>query len=394
MTSNIQYIIEECEERPPGSIGELEAQEHMKKDLENWADKTYLEKFKVAPKAFMGFLPVIGVLLIISVIFYWFLPLIALILDLIVLGILILEFVMYKKILDPFFPKKTSHNLIAIKKPTGKVKQRVIFGGHADAAYEWRYNTVKSRKMLRFVLIPAVAGLFLKVIIDIFNLIFNARWTQGYLSFWGLLGVIELLFIPIIILIMRFSDFSTISPGANDNLSGCYVANAIMKFLAEENIEFENTELILLNSGSEEAGLRGTKAYTKRHKTDLKQPQSIYIAIDTLRDMEYLAVISKDLNGTVSHDPKVCNLLMESGKQAGYDIKYSSVFLGSTDATAFTQAGIRATSLTAMDPAPPRYYHTKHDNYDILNEECLKSGVKIILNFLDSYDKKGLSDLA
>lgn len=393
MTSNIKHTIDEFGDRSPGSRGELQAQEHMKKELEEWTDETFLEEFKVAPKAFMAFLPVIGILLIISVIFYWFLPLIAFILDLIAVSIIVLEFLMYKQVLDPFFPKEISHNLIAIKKPKSEVKKRLIFGGHADAAYEWRYNTVKSRKTLKLVIISAVGGLFVKIIIDILNVIFNFGWGEGYFSIWAWLGIIEIAFIPVVILIMRFSNFSVISPGANDNLSGCYVAIALMKYLAEEGIELENTELRLLNSGSEEAGLRGTKAYVKRHKKELKEKESIYIALDTFRDMEHMAVYSKDLNGTVSHDPEVCKLLKEAAEKAGYDLEYASIFLGSSDATAFTQARIPSSSLAAMDPAPPRYYHTRHDNYDDLNEDCMKSGVEIILEFIQAYDKDGLPRL-
>jgi Zn-dependent M28 family amino/carboxypeptidase len=82
-----------------------------------------------------------------------------------------------------------------------------------------------------------------------------------------------------------------------------------------------------------------------------------------------------------------------AGKKAGYDLDYSSIFLGSSDATAFTQEGIPSSSLAAMDPAPPRYYHTRHDNYDDLDTECLKSGVKIMLKFFELYDKEGLPDL-
>lgn len=393
MKKNIKHIIEKFEVRPPGSNGELQAQKYMKKDLKQWSDETHLEEFKVAPKAFMGFLPIIGTILILSIIFYWFFPLIAFLLDVFAIAIILLEFGMYKKVLDPFFPKETSHNLIAIKKPKGNIQKRVIFGGHADAAYEWRYNTVKSRVMLRLVLIPSIGGLFLKLIFDILNLIFNAGWVQGYVSIWGVLGIFELFFIPIIILIMRFSNFSVISPGANDNLSGCYVANSIMKYLSEEGIEFEKTELRLLNSGSEEAGLRGTKSYAKKHKEELNEVETIYIALDTFRDMDHIAVYSKDLNGTVSHDPRVCKLLEMAGKKAGYELEYSSIFLGSSDATAFTQEGIPSSSLAAMDPAPPRYYHTRHDNYDDLDTECLKSGVKIMLKLFELYDKEGLPDL-
>ena len=40
--------------------------------------------------------------------------------------------------------------------------------------------------------------------------------------------------------------------GANDNLTGCYIGIAVLKALQDEGIELENTELAVVNCGSEE----------------------------------------------------------------------------------------------------------------------------------------------
>ena len=51
--------------------------------------------------------------------------------------------------------------------------------------------------------------------------------------------------------------------GANDNLSGCYMGIAILKALKDNGIELENTEVGVILTGSEEAGLRGAKSLVR-----------------------------------------------------------------------------------------------------------------------------------
>lgn len=386
---NIRHTIEEFGERPPGSEGETKAINYMEETVKPFVDETKIEPFKVAPKAFMGFIPIIGVILLVSIFLYWFYPLISLLLDLLVLFIMLQEFIRYKQLLDPFFPKSTSHNLIGIIKPKGEVKQRLIFGGHADAAYEWRYHKGET-SLLRLILIPAVLGLFLKTGIDLFAAIFNFGWTEGYFSFWGILGIIQLIFIPIVILIIRFSDFNSMSPGAADNLSGAWLAIALVKYLKEQNIQFENTELMLLNTGSEEAGLRGAKAFIKKHKNELKELDTIYICLETFRDFDDLSVLVADLNGTVKHDPRVIDLIKEAAKDNGYDLEEQTVYIGAADAAAFTQAGIPTSGIEAMDPGPPRYYHTRHDTWQDLTANTLEAGFQITLRAFELYDEKGI----
>ena len=66
-----------------------------------------------------------------------------------------------------------------------------------------------------------------------------------------------------------FSNTKKVVDGANDNLTACYMAMAALKTLKDEGIEFENTEVCVLLTGSEEAGLRGPKRLPMNIKTIL-----------------------------------------------------------------------------------------------------------------------------
>lgn len=120
---NIKKVMRDYGPRDAGSKGETKAQKFIKEELSKYVDEVQMEPFEVAPKAFMGFCPVIGNLLFVSIITYWFYPLIALILDIVAVLVIFQEFIRYKLFLDPFFPKRTSHNVWGIKKPEGEVKR-------------------------------------------------------------------------------------------------------------------------------------------------------------------------------------------------------------------------------------------------------------------------------
>ena len=97
------------------------------------------------------------------------------------------------------------------------------------------------------------------------------------------------------------------------------------------------------------------------------------------------------MTGLVKNDDEASQLLYKGAKIAGYDIPFKTVSLGSTDAAALSQAGIKATSFAAMDPAPARYYHTRLDTHDNLDLKTIEAGVDICLETVFLFDEKGLN---
>lgn len=395
MLEKISYIINEFGDRYPGSPGENKASQYLKEELENYANDVKMESFKVAPKAFMSFIPLASVLNLISLGMFWFLPLISFLLTGSSLLIILFHFLLYKKILDPFFPKKRSNNVYGVLEAKHNPPERtVILSGHVDAAFEWRYSKINP-VLVRVILIPAVLGIFLILIFDALTMIFNFSWQSGYASIWGWLGLIEICFIPFMIAVLFFTNFSIVSPGASDNLSGTLMSLAIAKYLKDNHHQFENTRIMFLFTGSEEAGLRGAKAFCNKHLKQLKDQNAIFIGLESFCEYEHLSINDKDLNGIVKNDLAVCKLLKNAGKECGIDLRYQAVYIGATDAAAFTQAGIPAATIEAMDPGPPRWYHTRFDTYENLEENAETLGVafKIILKALEIVDKERLPDL-
>ena len=188
-----------------------------------------------------------------------------------------------------------------------------------------------------------------------------------------------------------FVDFKKISPGANDNLTGTYSAVCALRMLDMAGIDFENTEVVAMITDGEEAGLRGTKQWAKDHKDEYNgDVETVVLCVDTLTDLEYLNVYSKDMTGTVNNDQEFSQLVMDAAHEAGHDdLKFASVFFGSSDAAAFSQEGIKATCLAAMDPKPADYYHNRRDNYDRLVPQAIQTGYEIIMATILKYDEQG-----
>ena len=385
--------------RKPGSPEEYRAQQWFEKDMKNYCEETKIEEFTLHRQGFMGFIPFTVACGVASVFVNWFVsPIWALVLCILAFIPLVFEFLMYKQFDDFLFPKQTSHNMIATRKPTGEVKKRIVMFGHSDTQFEWTLNyLIGGLQAKLFVEIPAVVGLVIQTAIAVICLIYSA--VNGGVAAAGKIEtlrpmfitflVISCIFIPFELAFLFFQSWTKSVHGASDNLSGCYVGMAAIKALDEAGIRFENTEVVMICSGSEEAGLRGSKAYAKAHENELKEIPTAVVALDTFRDLETMAVYDRDLSGTLKHHKGVKELVHDACANCGYDVNYESIYIGGSDAASFTQRGIPATGFAAMDPAPPRYYHTRLDTPENLRPECIEVGIEIMVEALCMFDKNG-----
>ena len=392
-TREIKKVCKTIGPRASGSEKEREAQEHFKGELETCADTVALEDFSTHPVAFMAWVVIDGISLLLAVLFSFLnLPVVSLALTCFAFVCLFAEFLMYWEFLDPFFPKKTSSNCIGVRKPTGEVKQRIIFSGHVDSAWEWRFMHLGGHALFFGGSGYAIVGLLYVLVVSIIQ-IFKCGPVGGEAT--GAIEVlrwVELGFVPAFILIMFFSDFKHPVTGANDNLTGTVSSIAVPKYLADNDIRFEHTEVVAATVGCEESGLRGARAYVKAHKDELNAVPTVFFCMDTLRDYEDMAIYSRDMTGTVKNDPRVCALMQKAGAECGLELPLRTVYLGASDAAAVSKLGVPAATLAAMDPSGPRYYHTRRDTEEILVPKTIEKSLDICLNALFIFDEQGLKD--
>ncbi len=389
----IRKMCKDIGPRASASEKERQAQEHFASEMKTCSDTVVTEDFDVHPHAFMSWVVIDGILVLLSLIFSFVkLPIVSAVLTAMAIVFLVTEFLMYKEFLDPLFPKKTSCNVIGTRKPTGEVKQRIIFSGHADSSYEWTYTHLGGKNLLFTVGIYAVVGMLYVLAVSIILMAKYGIVGGDPEGFVRVLQFIQLAFIPGFIAVLFFTNFKLPVMGANDNLTGSVASVAVLKYLEDNNITFENTEVVAMTTGCEESGLRGARAFAKRHNAELKEIPTVYFGMDTLTDYDDIAIYNRDMSGTVKNDPRVCALMKKGAERAGLDVPYSSVYLGASDAAALSKLGVPAATLAAMNPGPPRYYHTREDLPEILSPKTVEKCLDICLQTLFIFDEKGLKD--
>ncbi len=384
----IKKICKTIGPRIAGSEKEYEAQKHIAEEMKTCCDEVSIEDFRLAPEAFMSWVRIDGLLVIIAIIFSMLnLSAVSLVLTTIALVCLFCEFLMYWEFYDFLFPKKTSHNVAGVRKAAGEAKQRIIFSGHVDSSHEWTYTHLGGRFLLY-----AVGGYGVISMLYVFVSSILITFSLGSESTLEVLKYVQLGCLPGVIAVMFFVNFRRTVEGANDNLTGTISSVAIMKYLEDNNIRFENTEVMALSAGAEESGLRGSRSYVKRHLDELNEIPTVFIGLETFRDYDSIAVYARDMTGTVKMDPRVCALVKKGGELAGMDLPYSSVYIGASDGAIVQKLGIPAVTLAAMNPGPPRYYHTRGDTAENMDMKTVEKCLDIALQTLFLYDEEGLKE--
>lgn len=402
MCDEIKHICNDMPKRDPGSIGEKMACEYMADVLKNdcGCERADVESFKENPNAFFGWIYFTITLVLSGMVLFFFMPIVGAVLTALGFVILFAQFGLYKKVVDKFFPEKTGHSVTAIKKCTGEVKGRVFFNGHPDAVWNWPVNNKFGGK-------AHVAHLVTSVVLGLVVLALNiaaavktgcrpvtdytlAGYTALYtpVLFW--MGIAILVMVPCLVGMYFMWDENTITDGANDNLTGCYMGIAILKAMKEQGIELEHTEVGVIISGSEEAGLRGAMAWCDAHKGEFDDVPTWIYSYDTIHESRFLGVNYRDLNGTVKSDKEVSDSFMTAAQQLGIKCTKTWVppFGGATDNAAFNKAGFRSTGITALDHNLQDYYHTMRDTADNLNPECLADCYAISVRCLENFDRE------
>ena len=388
----ITNVIKKYGPRESGNENCYAAQKHIKKEMDTFCDGTEFESYKMAPKAFLHFTKLVSVVIFLAVVVCAILmytsiitPLLAqcIVCGVVFVGLFItvMEFLLYKQFMDPLYKKIEAHNLMGVRKPRGEVKRRIVISGHIDAAYEWRHLYYGKKVPLMAIFMSwtiggAIVSFILSVIAIVANFVDMGTFGDFMINYSYIFHFVTALGM---VTLFMFVDFNTISPGANDNLTGTYAAVCALRMLDMAGVDFEN---------------RGCKSWAKNHYDEYVNSgvETVVLCVDTLTDREYLRVYNKDMTGTVKNNQQFSQLVMDASKDAGHDdIELSSVFFGSSDAAAFSQAGITATCLAAMDPRPADYYHNRRDTADRLVPETIKTGFDVIISTILNFDEKGLN---
>jgi len=305
------------------------------------------------------------------------------------------QFVFYFRIFDPFFKKKEGYNVSGVVKPSEEPKFQIIIGGHHDSVREYTFLRKKFQYWygIRILLGTIVYLLVVAVMIadEIHYLIVGAQfpWFGGFRIF--------VLAASILVLQFYFFEGKQITPGAGDNLIASTMAVKIGELFREMNkkgeMELKHTQIVLLSTDAEEAGLRGAMAFAKKYDEQLHKIPTAIINIDSIYDADEIQILTRDINGFTPLAENLAKEVKGVADALGYKTRLFpfKFFGGGTDSGAYARAGVDSTTIIGMSTDTFRdglYYHTVDDTVEHIEPESVEMCLDILANYVAKKEKE------
>lgn len=418
----VEHAAKKIGSRLPGSDGEKEYAAYMGDKLRSIGIEPVREEFAVSPRASIGGIPYAGYLgLIMSALVYVALHLSAVWYGMALASVvcwvwLILSVFLYKTWFDMFFKQEISQNTYGeLLPPDGKYDYTIILSGHTDTSWCWRHSAhaskfKKTKPAMGLVATFAKVGfgvicfLFLTAVSIAMTVIssgmyFGEVWAlkiANSASFANFLFAMH--FLPVVtaigcMFVVMWADPNprNASRGAMDNATGCALSFAVTKYFHDHPEKMpKKCRIIDFNCGSEEAGLRGSIAFTREHKGEPILENTWNINIDSVADKDFFEVVIKDDWQFCRFDTDLEKMFKDTFNELGIVSKTNGCIhnpVGGCDSTPMTKAGIKSVTFAAQDPTLTYYYHTWHDMPERFELETVGDGFDVLLGVIDKIDK-------
>ena len=386
-----QEIINICPERLAGTPACKRTAEILAEKLKPCCDSVAIEPFELHPGAFLGFMKFQAVSYVVSTILFlmggawrWCAAIGYTLANINSVS----QFVFYKELFDRFYKRQTGYNVAGIIEPADVARQQIIVSGHHDGAYVFNYLT-RFQKLYapRIILgiIPTIAAMFLLW----FWLVFE-RFTGAAPFYAPILPYFLIIAIPFVGELYFFLGKRGV-PGAGDNLIACAIAVKLAEIFGQAKKNgsplLKHTRLILVSCDAEEAGLRGARAYVKRHKQELLAIPTYVLNVDSPYEFHEIQFLTSDINGSLKLSRRMATECTQVAAELGYTTRTVPMTFGGggTDAAEYARIGIEATTLIAMSTNMIRdglIYHTLEDRVENLDPRTIEAALKIAHRFI------------
>ncbi|MFX1309829.1 MAG: M28 family metallopeptidase [Promethearchaeota archaeon] len=382
------FILEFCEKvgpRSPCSNNESKAAKLFYNKLKALGYSVNIEKFTVHPGAYKASFRLPMILFISSVIFYWIYPLLSLMMIIISCLILIGEMYFVKEVIDIFFPKKDSQNVISRIESQNQANNLIIIGSHIDS--NWEFPLIRKIRY-GFVIIISINLLLNVILLIILPIKIIINFLELETNFYCIESVFYLIFIgsiPIALVQFFFMISNRPVMGANDNLSGMAVCYEIARYYSLPENRLKNTEIWINSYGCEEIGSKGSKYFVKKNYEAIKKAKVINLDMVGYKNSPVL-IHKSEILGLVKMDYNLIEFVCKISKDLNIETKISSS-MAYTDSISFTRKQISALSMSSMPQSSKElYYHTRNDIIENLDFKNLVNVYKICVDLIKAID--------
>lgn len=418
----VEYAANEIGPRLPGSKNEIKYHEYMSDKLKEIGLEPVTESFVFAPHASIGGLPYAGwagiigcVLTILATILAHFsvyggvaMHFVCSVYLICVWIWLFVSVFKYHTCFDWCFKHKVSQNTYAELLPEdGKYDYTIFLSGHTDTS--WTLKLSASQYKLGFVGVVLRLGLgaIAVGVVTIVSLImlvlsmmmlygdYSVEVTVNVFKAYSVMSQIALYGSPVAIvcafLLTMYNEKTEeiASPGAMDNATGVSIAYQVVKYYKENPDKMpKNCRIINCNVGAEESGLRGSIAFTRKHKDDGMFDNAYHINIDSVADAEHFEVIHGDSWLCPQFDKDLENMFFDAMKEAGIK-KPGNIAnpVGGCDSTPFQKAGVKSITFAAQNPVMSDYYHTFRDVPERFSPETVGLGLDVVIRVISKIEE-------
>jgi hypothetical protein len=378
MLAYVEDIITRFGGRYFGSEQERQAQLHTADILRRYCDKVDVEEFLSPLEAHFhslkGFCIAYVLVLVLLRVDARIAAVVGIINSILFLG----HFVTYRHWLDFLYKSKPSWNVIGDIEPIEPATSTIIVAGHIDSVkeFKWWYRFKQNGAVM------TVVSCILIVLLGVYSVLsafVDASWF-GY-GWW-----IFAIGTPLLIVLYDMHGEDVVH-GASDNLTGVAMAVEMAKIFSADKLR--HTRLRLISFGAEEACLRGSFAYAKAHKQQLKEEKAFLFNLDTIKDTEHLTIGTAEVNTLVFYKKENIKLAEDAFNAANVPVKILPLMMGASDASAFHLHGLPAVSIIGMDSQNlDPSYHTRLDVIEKINPQALEQMKKVLIQFIKTWDSK------
>jgi hypothetical protein len=175
--------------------------------------------------------------------------------------------------------------------------------------------------------------------------------------------------------------FSSVVPGANDNLSAVGVLLAIAEELSERPLE--GVRVVLVSTGSEESLMEGMRGFARRHFPLLDPAHTEVVCLECVGSPYLLVLEGEGMLRMRDYPAQMREALAAAARTAGEPIKRGLRTVASTDALIALRAGYRVGTLASVDYTKfPLNYHWPTDTPDLLHWETIDHAIAVCIAFL------------
>ncbi|MHB8894600.1 MAG: M28 family peptidase [Candidatus Geothermincolia bacterium] len=388
------------EKRGPTKPGEKQAAEYLAKRLEEIGLETEIEGYKISPHYYWVYFTHCVLAILAGIATIWTRPLwipvvMAALLAFIALsfwGDLTTKFHLIRNII----PRYPSQNVVAVI-PNKGAKKKIIVSGHIDAAkvgglvfnpdmdeaiakfYKEKFDSTPNVMMpILLSMVGMCAVAIVRAIVPSGAAMWIVTWIIQGLCTVGLLAAT-----------VGFFDIGigVYVPGACDNLSGIAACMSIAEQI--KSAPLENSELVFVGFGCEEAIMMGAVQYMKKHGGELDRENTYFINMESLGYGNVRYATSEGFVRVRPYSEEMVSIARGLKESGGFDeVGTYEIRLG-TDAMVPLVRGFKAISIMAFNENNfvPNY-HTPDDTPENMDIAVTERGRDFAMAMIRELDRR------